>query len=418
MISLLRRAFAPVRQTVDSTRNNVWPIETLESRKLLSTATPTPDEQFMLELINRARVLPAVEAKRYNVALNEGLANGTLSTSARQPLAFNLNLISAARQHSVWMLGAKSFSHTGANGTNPQTRMINAGYVLAAGSTSWAENLGWAGRRLVTPVTADMLSELHRRLFVDAGVSGRGHRVNLLRDNLNEVGVGVATGTFNGFHSAMTTADFASSGSGSFLTGVAYTDAVKRNNFYNVGEGLGGITITATRADGKVFSTTTWSSGGYTLPLSGGTYMVRASGNLFPPISSTVTLKDRNVKMDFLPISLVDKTAPSATLLVTRRASLARRRTIRVDFHDDTLVDASTITAGDILILGANGFSPSLKLISITPSDDSSVITATYTVRARKAGRYIVKLMPRSIKDAVGHFNKGRTLGSFTIKPT
>ena len=98
MVSLLRRAFAPVRQTVDSTRNNVWPIETLESRKLLSTATPTSDEQFMLELINRARALPAVEAKRYGVALNEGLANGTLSTSARQPLAFNLNLISAARQ--------------------------------------------------------------------------------------------------------------------------------------------------------------------------------------------------------------------------------------------------------------------------------------------------------------------------------
>src|SRR2546423_2329939 len=185
MVSLLRRAFAPVRQTVDSTRNNVWPIETLESRKLLSTATPTSDEQFMLELINRARALPAVEAKRYNVALNEGLANGTLSTSARQPLAFNLNLISAARQHSQWMLSAKSFSHTGTNGTNPQARMANAGYVLPAGSTNWAENLGWAGRRLVTPVTADMLSELHRRPFVDAGGSGRGHRGNLLRGNLN-----------------------------------------------------------------------------------------------------------------------------------------------------------------------------------------------------------------------------------------
>jgi uncharacterized protein YkwD len=418
MVSLLRRAFAPARQTVVSTRSNVWPIEPLESRTLLSTATPSPEEQFMLELINRSRALPAVEAKRYGINLNEGLAANTLSTSACQPLAFNLNLISAARQHSQWMLAAKAFSHTGANGTNPQTRMINAGYVFPAGSTSWAENLGWSGRKLSTPVTADMVAELHRRLFVDAGVSGRGHRVNLLRDNLKEVGVGVATGTFNGFHAAMATADFASRGSRSSLTGVAYTDAIKPNKFYNVGEGLAGITITATRSDGKVFSITTWSSGGYTLPLSAGTYTVRASGNLFPPTSSTITLKDRNVKMDFLPIAIVDKSAPSATLLATRRVSSARPRTIRVDFHDDTLVDASTITPGDILILGPNNFSRSPKLISLTPSADSGIITATYTLTTRKPGHYTVKLMPHSIKDTVGHFNKPRVLGSFTIKPT
>jgi len=417
MFSLLCRAFAPIRQTFASTRNNVWPIETLEARTLLSTATPSPEEQFMLELINRARALPGVEAKRYDVALNEGLAKGALSTSAKQPLAFNLHLISAARGHSLWMLGAKSFSHTGTNGTNPQARMINAGYVFPAGSTSWAENLGWAGRKLWVPATADMVSELHRRLFVDAGVSGKGHRVNMLRDNLKEVGVGVAAGMFNGFHATMTTADFAASGTGIFLTGVAYTDAVKRNQFYNVGEGLGGITITARRADGKVFTTTTWPSGGYTLPLGAGTYTVSASGNLFPPTLATVTLKDRNVKMDFLPMAVVDKSGPSATLLATRRASSGRTRTIRVDFHDDTLVDASTIGSGDIEVLGANGFSRSLRLISLTPGEDAAVVAASYSARL-KAGRYTVKLMPKSIKDAVGHFNKGRMLGSFTIKPT
>ena len=416
MLSLFRRAFAPARQTVVSTRNNVWPIETLESRTLLSTATPTPDEQFLLELINRARGTPAVEAKRYNIPLNEGLSANTLSTSARQPLAFNLNLISAARQHSQWMLTAKSFSHTGANGTNPQSRMSSAGYLFPAGSTNWAENLGWAGRKLVTPLTADMISELHRRLFVDANVGGRGHRVNMLRDNMKEIGVGVATGSFNGFHSAMTTADFASRGSGAFLTGVAYTDALKRNQFYNVGEGLGGITITATRSDGKVFTATTWYSGGYTLPLAPGAYTVRASSNLFPPTSSTITIKDRNIKKDFLPAAMVDKTAPTATLLSTRRVRASR--TLRISFKDDTLVDASTITPGDILILGPNNFSRSPKLISLAPSDDSSVITATYRLTAGSAGRYTVKLTPKSIRDTVGHFNHQRTLGSFTIKPT
>src|SRR3954470_8124324 len=174
MLSLLRRAFVPVRKTVASTRNNVWPIEALESRTLLSTATPTPEEQFMLELINRARSAPLQESYRLRMTLNEGLPAHTISTAARQPLAFNLNLISAARQHSQWMLTAKSFSHTGANGSTPQSRMSAAGYVFPAAATTWAENLGWAGRRLITPVTADMVSEVHRRLFVDANVGGRG----------------------------------------------------------------------------------------------------------------------------------------------------------------------------------------------------------------------------------------------------
>jgi uncharacterized protein YkwD len=431
MISLLRRAFAPVRSSVVSRKGKMHghrrtaahathfqlPLECLESRTLLSTATPTPDEQFMLELMNRARALPAVEAKRYQIALNEGLAAGTLANSARQPLAFNLNLISAARQHSQWMLTAKSFSHTGANGSTPVSRMSSAGYALPASSTAWAENLGWAGRKLFTPVTADMVSELHGRLFADANVGGRGHRVNMLRDNVKEVGIGVAAGTFNGFHSAMSTADFAS-GSSVFLTGVAYTDALKKNKFYNIGEGLGGITISATRGDGKVFTTTTWSSGGYTLPLSAGTYTVRASGNLFPPTSSTVTIKDRNVKVDFLPAAIVDKAAPTATLAPSRRASAGRTRTLRITFKDDTLVDASTIGSGDITVVGPNHFSRSARLISLTPSDDSSLITATFKLSVAHAGRYAVKLAPKSLQDIVGHFNKARTLGSFTVRPS
>ncbi len=109
MLSLLRRAFLPARPTVVSSSSTipsplvgpaVPDIEPLESRTLLSTATPTPEEQFMLELINRARSAPAFEAKRYGITLNEGLPANSLSTSARQPPAFNLNLISAARQHS------------------------------------------------------------------------------------------------------------------------------------------------------------------------------------------------------------------------------------------------------------------------------------------------------------------------------
>ena len=71
------------------------------------------------------------------------------------------------------MLTAKSFSHIGSNGSTPQSRITDSGYALPADSTSWAENLAWAGRKLYTPLASDMISELHRRLFVDANVSGR-----------------------------------------------------------------------------------------------------------------------------------------------------------------------------------------------------------------------------------------------------
>ena len=97
LFTLLRRAVGPARTAVSISPNI---LESLESRTLLSTATPTNEEQFMLELINRARSAPLAEANRYRVALNEGLAPHTITADKRQPLAFNPNLISSARQHS------------------------------------------------------------------------------------------------------------------------------------------------------------------------------------------------------------------------------------------------------------------------------------------------------------------------------
>ena len=44
-------------------------------------AANTPQEQLMLELINRARMDPAGEAARQGISLNQGLAAGTISTA-------------------------------------------------------------------------------------------------------------------------------------------------------------------------------------------------------------------------------------------------------------------------------------------------------------------------------------------------
>ena len=97
----------------------------------------------------------------------------------------------------------------------------------------------------------------------------------------------------------------AASGTGLFLTGVAYDDGGLDDDFYTPGEGLGGVTVTATRtSDQSVFETTTWATGGYTLRLPAGTYTVVAAGGGLPrPVTHAgVSISTRNVKRDFLPV--------------------------------------------------------------------------------------------------------------------
>ena len=75
-------------------------------------------EQFLLELINRARLDPVVEAARNGIDLNEGLAAGTITAGAKQVLVSNDLLERAAVLHSQFMIDADIFSHTGAGKKN------------------------------------------------------------------------------------------------------------------------------------------------------------------------------------------------------------------------------------------------------------------------------------------------------------
>jgi uncharacterized protein YkwD len=277
-------------------------IERLELRRLL-TATgvePTASEQYMLELINRARANPTAEAAADGIDLNEGLAPGTISSDPKQPLAFNPVLISAAREHSNWMIQNNTFAHN--EGTvDPGAQMSAAGYPFV-GNWTWGQNIAFRGQTMTAPNVPQTVGQEENDLFIDAGIDGRGHRTNLMNDSFKEVGVGVGTGTFQGYNSVLTSQDFAAESGDSFLTGVAYRDS-DGNKFYSVGEGLGSITITATRAsDNAVFSTTTWSAGGYTLALAPGTYSITATGTGLGTVTTdNVVISDRNVELDFTP---------------------------------------------------------------------------------------------------------------------
>ena len=274
--------------------------ERLEPRRLMSAVEPTAAEQYMLELVNRARANPATEAASLNIDLNEGLSPGTISPAAKQPLAFNPDLISAAREHSTWMIQNNTFAHNEGS-VDPGGQMSAAGYPFT-GSYSWGQNISFAGEApQVPPVNATVAQE-ENDLFVDSSEPGRGHRLNILDPDFKEIGIGVETGTFQNYNSVLTSQDFAYESGNSFLTGVAFVDTV-HTHFYAPGEGLGGVTITATRqSDQMAFTTTTWSAGGYTLALLPGTYNVTATGTGLGTVTvNNVVMGSQNVEEDFTP---------------------------------------------------------------------------------------------------------------------
>jgi Ca2+-binding RTX toxin-like protein len=266
---------------------------------------PTAQDQYMLELLNRARSSPQAEADRLlGGNLNEGLTAGTISTAAKQPLAFNLQLFQAAEGHSRWMLSSGIFDHTGNGGSSPGVRVTAAGYPWSR----VGENLAWQGTT-GTPDWTGFVGQQHDDLFVDSGIAGRGHRVTMMNGNFREIGISSVVGKFtvNGttYNSVMTTQDFGRDNHPHpFLTGVVFTDRVKDDNFYTVGEGLGKITITAV-GNGQTFSTETMSAGGYSLRLAQGNYQVTFTGDFDgdgkkdTTTPRTVTIGDENVKLDF-----------------------------------------------------------------------------------------------------------------------
>jgi Ca2+-binding RTX toxin-like protein len=232
-------------------------------------SAPDAFEQYMLELVNAER-----------------------AKAGAQPLAFDSALGLAADGQSQWMIDTDTFSHTGANGSSPTQRMQAAGFQLT-GSWSTGENIAWASTRNPAGYQ-DEVELLHTNLMNSAG-----HRANILNGAFTEVGIGFKVGEYQGWNGAFVTQDFAKSGTGVSLTGVAFDDQ-DGDRFYDPGEGLGGLTVTAVGAGGVRYVATTYGSGGYDLALPSGTYSVTFSGAGLASTTQQVTVGTTNVKLDLV----------------------------------------------------------------------------------------------------------------------
>ena len=306
-------------------------------------------EQYLLELINRARLDPASEALRYGVSLNAGLPTGTISNNALQVLAPNENLNVSAQVQSEWMLDADVFSHTGENNSTPDERMADAGYEFS-GHWSWNENLAWTGTTGVLDLEAAI--DIHQEgLYLSPG-----HRRVTFTSASSEIGISQERGDFvldgTSYDSSMVTLNFASSGAEAFVTGVVFEDR-DGNEFYSIGEGRANTWF---RADGKMDISA--QAGGFALAVTANANQTVTIGQGDLTLATVVMdMSDGNGKLDLMTYG-----DGSSVLLVSANTTLVS------GLGDATLLGVADLTltgsdadnvlignSGDNILSGAGG---------------------------------------------------------------
>ena len=378
--------------------------------------TMTSAEQLILEMINRARMDPDGEAARLaalkkpdgsllypGFTLNEGLAAGTISSAPKQVLAGNSLLTNAATGHASAMLSSHVLDyqnsmvlhknpHTDAGDFDPETRIKNAGYIqtFSAGQFYHDENVAWQsiytpGNTATAYDTRDPIVKLDDELFVDTYASDRGHRLAIMADNVREIGIGTATGVVqwidqNGnpisLNSVDATEDFGISGTNSFLTGVVYNDT-NGNNFYDLNEGVQGVTAKVTTTGGTlVGSDTTGSGGGWSVSEPGGTYNVTFTGLATGDVTATVAGGNLNAKVDLVNSNVIFSNANT-----TLGAGATDLHLLGIGNINGTGNAGNNVfygTKGNNIIDGSGGFdtvvySDVMAKDTITPNADGSV---------------------------------------------
>ena len=262
-----------------------------------------------MEYINRSRANPPAEGARlagttdpdvlgaYSYwGVNLSLMQAEFNTNPPvPPLAMSAQLLASARWHSGDMFTNQYQSHEQTNNgvvMEPWDRMRTNGYV------PW-----YSGENVFC--YAKSVFHGHAGFDVDWGTgpggmqADLGHRANIPNGNYREIGVGVVDGVNGGVGPQLVTQDFGSQSPGApLLSGVAYYD-FNGNGFYDVGEGIGGVTVAAPGASYYAF---TADSGGYTVPLSSnGNYTVTFSGSGLNTQRVVTVSGLKNVKLDFVP---------------------------------------------------------------------------------------------------------------------
>src|SRR4051812_28316225 len=312
--------------------------------QLYSIGQPTNEEQYYLELINRARANPTAEGIRLAVTTDPGVLSAYSAFAVNlvlmqaqfaliapaPPLSMNSDLMNAARAHSQNMLQNNYQGHNGPDGSIT-TRL--AGYTAGANGWSIGENV-YAYSKSVWYGHAGFEVDWGGSAATGGMQSPPGHRQNIHSATFREVGVGVVLGSNGGSSGVgpqLVTQDFGTvSWLLPFVTGVVYRD-LNNNGFYDPGEGLGGVTVTIANVNNYAV---TASSGGYSVPVpSSGIYNVTFSGGSAPTAQKDVSVVNgQNAKADYIVTGSVTPT-PTPTPASATLANISTRAAVGTDVN-------------------------------------------------------------------------------------
>ena len=260
------------------------------------------EEQLIVEQVNRARLDPNDEVSLQGV----GFASGVTSTP-KEALAVLSTLSNAAEAHSEDMDARNFFAHVNPDGETPTNRAQDAGY----NDGGVGENIGWIGSTSTSFNTQARAINHHDNLWASSG-----HQQNLMDPDWNVIGVGYDYGdhVYQGtnYQGSTFVTELFGETDDVYLTGVVIDDT-DGDNFYDIGEGLGDVHVTAFNSGGT-YTTSTWGSGGYTLELAPGTYtVVYEGGDLNGTYETQVTIGGQNVKLDVIEDPTASITSASQT---------------------------------------------------------------------------------------------------------
>ena len=337
--------------------------------QLYSIGQPTNEEQYYLELINRARANPTAEGIRLAVTTDPNILSAYSAFGVNlvlmqaqfalitpmPPLSMNSDLMTAARAHSQNMLQNNYQGHSGPDGSL-SARL--AGYTAGANGWSLGENV-YAYSKSVWYGHTGFQVDWGGSVATGGMQSPPGHRQNIHSASFREVGVGVVLGSNGGGSGVgpqLVTQDFGTVGGLlPFVTGVVYRD-LNNNGFYDPGEGLGGVTVTISNVDNYAV---TASSGGYSVPVPGsGSYNVTFSGGSTPTTQKTVSVANgQNVKADYIVTGSV---TPTPTPTPGTLANISTRAVVGTGAN--VLIGGFIVTGTESKRVIVRGVGPSLSL--------------------------------------------------------
>lgn len=337
------------------------------AEQLYSIGNPTNEEQFYLELINRARANPIAEAIRLATTTDQNVLGAYASFGVNlvlmqtqfaiiapaPPLSMNATLMTAARAHSQNML---QYNYQGHNGPDGSLTTRLQGYTSGANGWSLGENV-YAYSKSVWYGHAGFEVDWGGSAATGGMQSPPGHRQNIHSTGFREVGIGVVIGSNGGVGPQLVTQDFGSVGGLlPFVTGVVYRD-LNSNSFYDPGEGVGGVTVDVSNANSYAV---TAGSGGYSVPVPGnGGYTVTFSGGSVPMSQKIVSVAGaQNVKADYVVTGFPTPTPtpPVAPIL----ANISTRAVVGT--NENVLIGGFIITGTQAKRVIIRGVGPSLPL--------------------------------------------------------